>query len=176
MFPLARGFRRLTVMNRRLAEDRIRHTCRELLGRQQRLSGRALRRELKARFDAVGNTARVFAIWREELEARRDPGKRAGEALPVGIVPEAADLMAQLQDAEGRAAANLERAERAELREQAHQDKWGLEIDRLRQELHTQPRYAADLQRLQTQITHLQIENAALRDRLSVEIGTPPLD
>jgi hypothetical protein len=145
------------------------------MGRHPRLSGRALRRELKARFDAVGNTARVFAIWREELESRRDDGKRAGEPPPVGIAPEAADLVARLEDAEQRAAANLARAERAELREQAHQDRWGLEIDRLRQDLRALPGYAADLRRLQTQITHLQIENAALRDRLSVEFGTPPL-
>jgi hypothetical protein len=36
---------------------------------------------------------------------------------------------------ESAAAENLARAERAEYRERAHQEKWAAEIDRLRQEL-----------------------------------------
>ena len=161
-------------MNRRLAEDRIRLTCRELLRGQQRPTGRALRRELKVRFGAVGNTARVFAIWREELEARREAGKRAGELPPVEVPRNGPDLLAQLKDAEQRASQNLARAELAELREQSHQDRWALEIDRLRQELRAQPGYAAELRRLQTQVTQLMVENAALREQLAERWAAPP--
>jgi hypothetical protein len=154
-------------MNRRLAEDRIRATCRELLMRQRRLSGRALRRALKERFDAVGNTARVFAIWREELAARDEGGPGGGGALPAEHPPELAELLRRLAEAEVRAAQILARAELAELREQSHQERWALEIDRLRQELRAQGGYAADLRRLQTHVNHLMIENAALREQLS---------
>jgi hypothetical protein len=86
------------------------------------VSGRQLRRELKNRYGAVGKTARVFAIWREEV---------ALAAVPVDV----AELKSRLAAAEAQAAENLARAERAEFREQAHQDKWAMEIDRLRQEL-----------------------------------------
>ena len=74
------------------------------------------------RFGAVGKTARVFAIWREEV---------AVAAMPVDL----AELRARLEAAELQAAEYLARAERAEFREQAHQDTWAMEVDRLRQEL-----------------------------------------
>jgi hypothetical protein len=70
----------------------------------------------------VGKTERVFAIWREETAAK---------AVPADV----ADLKRRLTVAEAAAAENLARAERAEFREQAHQDKWAMEVDRLRQEL-----------------------------------------
>lgn len=109
-------------MNLQLAESWIRTTCRELLARDAKVSGRALCAELKRRYGAVGKTQRVFAIWREEVTAATLP-------------PEVQELTRRLEAAERAAAENLARAERAEYREQAHQDKWALEIDRLRQEL-----------------------------------------
>jgi hypothetical protein len=109
-------------VNQQLSDYRIRSTCRELLARQGKVSGRALCAELRRRYGAVGKTQRVFAIWREEAHAA---------ALPV----EVKELRIRLAAAERAAAENLARAERAELREQAHQDKWAMEIDRLRQEL-----------------------------------------
>ena len=109
-------------MNRRLSEQRIRSTCRELLAKRGAVSGRGLREELRARFGAVGKTARVFAIWREEV---------AVAAMPADV----AKLKSRLAEVEAQAAENLARAERAEFREQAHQDRWAMEVDRLRQEL-----------------------------------------
>ena len=109
-------------MNRRLTEQRIRSTCRELLAKRGDVSGRGLREELRQRFGAVGKTSRVFAIWREEV---------AVAAVPVDL----AELRLRVAAAEVQAAENLARAERAEFREQAHQDKWAMEVDRLRQEL-----------------------------------------
>jgi hypothetical protein len=109
-------------MNQRLSEQRIRATCRDLQRKEGDISGRRLCAELRARFGAVGKTERVFAIWREEL---------AAAAVPLDF----AELKARLERAEAQSAENLARAERAEFREQAHQDKWAMEVDRLRQEL-----------------------------------------
>jgi hypothetical protein len=109
-------------MNQRLSEQRIRATCRDLQRQEGAVSGRRLCAELRSRFGAVGKTERVFAIWREEA---------ARAAVPVDL----AELKFRLAAAEAQAAENLVRAEKAEFREQAHQDKWAMEVDRLRQEL-----------------------------------------
>jgi hypothetical protein len=112
-------------VNLQLSEARIRATCRELLVKIPTLSGRQLGAELRVRFGAVGKTERVFRIWREEtarLQAAELPG-------------ELALLKRRVQVAESTAAEYLKRAELAEFREQAHQDHWALEVDRLRQEI-----------------------------------------
>jgi hypothetical protein len=116
-------------MNRRLSEFQIRTTCQALIARDANLSGRQLRQELKNRFGAVGNTARVFELWREETETTR-------RAIAASELPtEVAELQHRLQIAETAAAENLKRAELAELREQAHQEHWALQIEELRQKL-----------------------------------------
>jgi hypothetical protein len=134
-------------MNQRLTEQHIRATCRELIGGTRRVTGRALRRELRTRFGAVGQTARVFQIWREEA---------AGDADPRTEIP--AELQRRLQAAEELAAEQLARAERAEYRERAHQDKWAIEIDQLRTALRAQPNYAAEVRALQEQVLKLTVE------------------
>lgn len=116
-------------MNRRLSEFQIRTTCRALLGCDANLTGRQLRRELKSRFGAVGKTARVFQLWREETRQLQRIQEAA--ALPT----EVAELQRRLAVAEAAAAENLKRAELAEYRERAHQDHWAMEIDRLKQQL-----------------------------------------
>ena len=90
---------------------------------------RQLRKELKSRFGAVGKTARVFELWRQETDTTRRA--LAAAALPTDI----AELQRRLQIAESAAAENLKRAELAELREQAHQEHWALKIDELRRKL-----------------------------------------
>ena len=112
-----------------MSEARIRSTCRELLGWKERLSGRALCAELRTRFGAVGKTERVFAIWREETAAG------AARAQAVGVPEDVRELRRRLAAAEAGAAENLKRAELAEYREQAHQERWAMEVDRLRQEI-----------------------------------------
>lgn len=119
-------------MNRRLSELQIRTTCRELVARDKKVSGRRLRRELKSRFGFIGKTEKVFQIWREETH-RGSPAGSSPE-LPTDVV----ELQRRLKAAEAEAAEHLARAERAEYREQAHQDHWAMEIDRLRCELKAQ--------------------------------------
>ena len=70
MFPLVSLLITLFGMNRRIDELAIRALCRELLATDRHVSGRALRRALRDRFDVAGNTQRVFGIWREGVAAR----------------------------------------------------------------------------------------------------------
>jgi hypothetical protein len=142
-------------MNQRLAEQRIRKTCRELLASGSSVSGRGLRRELRRRFGAVGKTERVFQIWREE------------SAPPANAPTDLTELLQRLKSAEAAAAENQARAERAEYREEAHQAHWALEIDRLREQLRSQPKYAAEIRALQDQVMRLSAELQAARAQLS---------
>jgi hypothetical protein len=147
-------------MNRRLSEARIRATCRELLTVHGRVSGRTLSAELRTRFGAVGKTERVFAIWREEVSAQavRDaPAKVA--AVPADVV----DLERRLKAAEAAAAENLKRAQLAEYREQAHQEHWALEVDRLRQQLAARETTEVEVRRLQDRVLQLSRELVGYR-------------
>jgi hypothetical protein len=156
-------------MNRRLSESRIRATCRELLAGQGRVSGRVLCAELRTRFGAVGKTERVFGIWREELAAKAERALSAGPALGWAVAGMAylpanvAELERRVKMAEAAAAENLKRAELAEYREQAHQERWALEVDRLRQQVRAQEAGAAEVSRLQERVLQLSRELMALR-------------
>lgn len=144
-------------MNQLLADQRIRSTCRELIAGGTPLTGRALRRVLRERFGAVGRTARVFQILREETI------ERSKLQLPADV----ADLEGRLRLAEAAAAENQARAERAEYREQAHQERWAMEIDRLREQLRGQPKYAAEIRELHAQVLRLSAELQAARSLLA---------
>ena len=159
-------------MNLRITDVQVRRVCRELLVRNARVSGRALRRELHEQLGAVGQTARIFSIWREECEAHREHARAIAESAHRPQLPtEVLELQKRLAVAEAKVAETLERAERAELREQSHQDRWGMEIDRLRQELRAQPGFAAEVRKLQTQVIELTVENAALCEKLKSHSG-----
>jgi hypothetical protein len=142
-------------------DHHIRDTCRELMA-AGRVSGRALRRALRERYGSAGKTDRVFRVWREETE-------RKSEAARPQLPTDVAELQRRLIVAEEAANENLARAERAELREQAHQDRWAMEVDRLRQEVQAQPRYAAEIRALQERVHRLTVELHAER-RLGSEI------
>jgi hypothetical protein len=144
-------------MNRQLADHRIRSTCRELIAGGGRVTGRVLRQTLRERFGAVGRTARVFQILREEALDQSSP------TVPADVT----DLERRLRLAEAAAAESQARAERAEYREQAHQEHWAMEIDRLREQLRAQPQYAAQIRALQEQVLRLSAELQAARGLLA---------
>ena len=144
-------------MNRRLTETQIRATCRELLAQEGTISGRRLRAELRSRFGAAGKTQRVFRVWREMTQ-------RAEQESGVD-----GDLKGRLAAAEASAQRNLERAELAEYREQAHQEKWAVEIDRLRQQLLAHGGRAAEMRRLEERVLQLSRELMAAREGLARE-------
>lgn len=143
-------------MNRRLSDRHIRSTCRDLLDAGGRVSGRSLRRTLRERFGAAGKTDRLFRIWREETAIQL-------EATRPQLPTEIAELQHRMLVAEQAADENRARAERAELREQAHQDRWAMEVDRLRQVVRAQPRYAAEIRELQERVLRLTVELHAAR-------------
>jgi hypothetical protein len=148
-------------MNRRLSDQRIRATCRALVAAHAgRVSGRQLRAELRKRFGAVGKTARVFQIWREVVFPDVPLSTPLSPALPV----EVAELQGRMVVAEAAAAEMLARAERAEYREQAHQERWAAEVDSLRQSAGHQPTAAMTIRALQEQVFELSRELIAARE------------
>jgi hypothetical protein len=120
------------AVNRKLTDQDIEETWRLLEARHGRVSGRQLREALRARFGTPGRTDRVFEIWRALSERQR----RAALEPPV------AELLQRMERAEAEASEALRakaaaeaRAELAESREIAHQDRWAHEIYELRQEI-----------------------------------------
>jgi Plasmid replication region DNA-binding N-term len=145
-----------------LTDHLIRSTCRELMSTGQPVTGRGLRRALRERFGAAGKTSRVFGIWRQEMLAQ-SPVARPD--LPI----DTQELQQQLIAAQTSRAEALARAERAEYREQAHQDHWAMEIDRLREELKARPKLQVELRALQEQVLRLTAELHAARALLARE-------
>ena len=153
-------------MNQRITELQLRHAARALLQSSPHASGREFRRVVREQRGVAGNTGRMFAIWREEQAKAIEQIQQ--EALSA--VPERAAFTAletRTAQAETQALAMRKRAELAELREEAHQDRWALEIDRLREQLRMQPNYAAEVRRLQTRVAELTVEVSVLRQQLS---------
>ena len=149
-------------MNRKLTDAQVASTYAALAASGRSVSGRALRAELRQRYGAVGKTARIFDLC------------KILRAPPISESAAIAELRQQLNSAERARAAALEdrdreraRAERSELREIAHQDRWANEIHELR-------RQVAELQgertRRQSQdemLVRLQREVQSLQRRLT---------
>jgi hypothetical protein len=155
-------------MNCRINESSLRGVCRELLRGGRPVSHRDLRQVLRERFGATGKTARVLRIWREESERvaaaiRPDVPPENVRMLPVDV----RELQQRLIQAETQAGVLRVRAELAELREQSHQERWALEIDRLREELRAHPNYAREVTTLQSTVMRLTVELAALRGAMA---------
>lgn len=166
LVPLSRTLDIIAAVNQRITELQLRHAARALLRSSPDASGREFRRLIREQRGVAGNTARIFAIWREEQARAMERAQQ--EAL--ASVPERAAfeaLEARTLEAETRAKATLERAELAELREQAHQARWALEIDKLREQLRTQINYAAEARRLQSLVGELTVEVSTLRQQLA---------
>jgi hypothetical protein len=158
----------LGSMNCRISDVSLRGICRELLGAGRPVSHRALRQILHERFGATGKTARVLRVWREESARQAEAATRTDDRSPAPALPiDVQQLQERLKQAETHAAEQSARAEVAELREQSHQDRWALEIDRLREQLRAQPNYAREVRTLQSTVTRLTTELAALRGTLA---------
>ncbi len=130
-----------------------------------RVTGRELRRVLKAQYALVGNTERIFRIWREEVAAHAERGR-----API-VAPDTEQLLERVKNAEAIADEQRRRAELAELSEEAHQERWALEVDALRQHARNQPQYAAEIRRLQEQVLRLNVELHAARRLFAERAG-----
>ena len=81
-------------------------------------SGAAVREALRARYGSRGGVSRIYRLLADERRT----------LAPPAVQGDVESLREQLQAMQGR-------AERAEERELAHQTRWALEIDQLRQKL-----------------------------------------
>ena len=104
-----------------LTDRQVHDVIRDLVERDGRVSGAAVRAELARRHGARGGVARIYRLLAQ------------GRAEAVGV--EAAARQARIRELEAALAAMTERAELAEYREIAHQDRTALEIHTLRQQL-----------------------------------------
>jgi hypothetical protein len=119
-------------VNRKLTDQDIESTWRTLEAQSPGVSGRQLREALRVRFGTPGRTDRVFALWRALSEEQRR----------AVLEPSVAELLRRMEAAEALAREALQakaaaeaRADLAEGREIAHQDRWAHEIYELRQEV-----------------------------------------
>jgi hypothetical protein len=116
---------RLAEMPKQLTDEQIRGVVQTLQQRQFRITGLAVRTELRRLYGTPGGVNRVYKLINE-------PQSAALIATPSDSYGEFVSLIEQLKE---QLALAMQRAELAEHREQAHQEKWAMEIDQLRQQL-----------------------------------------
>ena len=148
-------------MNQKLSDQQIGQTLEVMRCAGQKITARALRAALRQRYGAVGKTSRVASAC-----------DRLREPMPEASI--VTGLRQQLHDAElGRLAAveerdrALARAERAEARETAHQDRWAAEIHSLRESVEQLKGERMRRQSLDDQVVRLQRELQVLHRRLA---------
>jgi hypothetical protein len=142
-------------VNRKLTDEQIVATFRDLSARNNHVSGRSLRAALREQFGAAGKTDRIFALYRAL--------KAPPSAEPVDVL----DLRQRIAEQEQLLTAALNRAERSEAREVAHQDRWANEIHELRQRVEQLKSEAVRRKELEAQVLLLHRELQALRGRLA---------
>jgi len=149
------------TMNQKLTDQQIGQTVDAMRCAGQKITGRALRAALRERYGVAGKTGRLVAACR-------------GVREPVPEASLVCALQQQLRDAEmGRITAlgerdrALARAERAEAREIAHQDRWATEIHSLRESVEQLKGERLRRQSLDDQVVRLQRELQVLHRRLA---------
>lgn len=125
-----------------LSDASIRATIRELTAAGGRVTGVAVREALAERYGARGGVARIYRVLEESRLAGRAPA--TDPARPAGAV--ASD--------ESRAAA-IARADLAEHRERAHQERWARETDALRTRLAAAEQAARDAELAKLRVADL---------------------
>ena len=148
-------------MNQKLTDEQIGQTVEAMRCAGQKVTGRALRAALRERYGAAGKTGRLASACRGVQEPAPD----------ASIITE---LRRQLRDADLCRVAAIEerdhalaRAERAEARETAHQDRWATEIHSLRESVEQLKGERLRRQTLEDQVVRLQRELQVLHRRLA---------
>ena len=106
----------------KISDADLRRVIGEFRQRSTPLTGTAVRTELQRRFGIRAGTQRVYGFLREHLSPAPWPTTTTDAAVKIAAL-------------ETALAAAVQRAELAEFREQAHQDKWANEIYELRAEV-----------------------------------------
>lgn len=130
-------------MSKQLADEQIRNVIDSLKGENQKLTGLAVRTELRRRFGMPGGVERIYRLIGETKAAPHS---------------ESQDLHSEIVLLKQQLAAAVQRAELAEHRERVHQEKWAMEIDLLRQQLHGAQIDARKLSDAQNQVLELRRE------------------
>ena len=102
----------------KVSDGDVRAMIRTLSSDSRLPSGAALRSALEKQYGVRGGVSRIYRLLAQERQRPKPPIEEGDATL----------LRQQLQAMQGR-------AERAEDRELAHQDRWAAEIDQLRQKL-----------------------------------------
>lgn len=131
-------------MSKQLSDAQIRGVIESLHNADQKITGLAVRTELRRRFGMPGGVERIYRLISEvQSAAHPDHQLELNDAIVL--------LKQQLAEA-------VQRAELAEYREQAHQEKWAMEIDLLRQQLRSAHVDARKLSEAQNQVLELRRE------------------
>ena len=138
----------------------IRAAIRELAGREQRITGVAVRELLAARYGARGGVTRIYRVLNA---ARADDRDRADQP---------ADTAQSTPSPESREAA-IARADLAEHRERAHQERWARETDALRARLAAAEAASRDAEATKRRIVELARALASAQTRIAQLEQTP---
>jgi len=111
----------------RLPDATIISLIEELRAQHAVLTGTRLREELQARHGTPGGVTRIYRLLHRTTSAPPTPPTPPSATVANDVTSDVAAMQAELTAA-------LERAQLAEHREQAHQDRWAGEIHRLREE------------------------------------------
>jgi hypothetical protein len=131
-------------MSKQLSDEQIRGVIESLRKGDQKITGLAVRTELRRLFGMPGGVDRIYRLI-GEVQSGVHPEH------PHKLNDEIALLKQQLAEA-------VKRTELAEYREQAHQEKWAMEIDLLRQQLRAAQVDTRKLSEAQNQVLELRRE------------------
>lgn len=131
-------------MPKQLTDEQILGVIESVRQQNERVTGLAVRTELRRLYGVPGGVDRIYRLINEPTSV----------VLP-GIQDELRDEIAVLKQ---QLAAAVRRAELAEHREQAHQEKWAMEIDQLRQQLRAVQIDTRKLSDAQNQVLELRRE------------------
>jgi hypothetical protein len=136
-----------------LSDEAIRTAVADLRAAGERVTGLKLRNLLAARFGARGGVERIYRI----LDELNGPD-RAALPRPAPVVPPPSD--------ESREAA-IARADLAEHRELAHQERWARETDALRTRLAAAEQAARDVEYAARRVAELSRALATAQARIA---------
>jgi len=138
-----------------LSEQSIRAAIRELAASGERITGVAVRDLLLARYGARGGVTRIYRLLHESRADERE--QRGGRAVGVAALP---------RSDEPREAA-IARADLAEHRERAHQERWARETDALRARLAAAEQAAREVEAARRRVTELARALASAQARIA---------
>jgi hypothetical protein len=155
---------------RHLTDSEILAGCRELLARSgPKATVRALQEVLYTRYQRRGKTTRILRLWHQVAEEPPTPVDESATLARARLEVAEAERIAR--EALNSAESERARAELAEMREQAHQDHWAMQLDGLKQQLAKALQDTVRLPQLEKHVLELHRELARVRGELASANG-----